>query len=470
MVGIAVVSVVATGGDPATLPAPLPAGTSASPGAAPSWSEFQLVEAIQASAIPLEPGAGEYDWLLDRVSDARFVLIGDASHGTHEFYRARAEMTRWLIEEAGFTAVAIEGNWTDAERVNRYVRGLGDDSTAAEALGGFGHWPKWMWRNTDVADFVTWLHAHNSTLAEAAHRAGFYGLDVYGLAESARAVIGHLEGVDPDRAFDARARYDCFDLEIASDVSFPDVEAAAARECARGAQVQLEELETAFEELDSGCTHGEGAEAFAASQNARVVEGATRYFGGIEDEPLWNVRDRHMAATLEALAACLSGPGAPARIVVWAHNTHVGDQRAMDVGTGGQVNLGQLVREAHPDETVLIGSSTYAGTVLASEVWEGEVGEYVVRPALRESYEWLFHEAAESVGPNFAIDLAGDERASALLAAPRRQRAIGVLYLAITEHISHYYEARLSDQFDVLLHFDRTRALETLVPLAPPPE
>ena len=422
-----------------------------------------MLDAIRTSAIPLSGGGDDYEWLPAVVGDARFVLIGDASHGTHEFYRERAEITRLLIEDLGFTGVALEANWTDAWRVNEYVRGLGNDSTAEEALGGFSHWPTWMWRNTDVAAFVEWLRDRNDGVRDPADDAGVYGLDLYGLGESAQAVLAHLEAIDADAAAIAASRYACFELDVASDVSFPDVDPAAARDCADGASLQFDELAREVTPLAGICTSVQGGESFNALQNARVVEAAARYFGGLEVEPLWNVRDRHMAASLESLAECLDTTARPSRIVVWAHNSHVGDQRAMEIGTAEHVSLGQLVREAYPDETVLIGSSTYGGTVLAADDWEAEAHEIDVRPALRESYEWLFHAATPSVGRDFALllDKAG---ATTVLAEPRLQRAIGVLYLANTERSSHYYEARLAEQFDVVLHFDTTRALDPLHP------
>jgi erythromycin esterase-like protein len=395
---------------------------------------------------PLRGEASDYDELIERATQARYVLVGEASHGTEEFYRERAEITKRLIVESGFTAVAVEADWPDAYRVNRFVRGEGDDRTAEEALGDFRRFPTWMWRNVEVAEFVTLLREYNDALATAAPKVGFYGLDLYSLYTSIEAVVEYLERVDPDAARRARERYACFD-QFGRDPQVYAYEAgiAGAEPCERRAVEQLLELR-----------HIDAPGRFYAEQNAQLVVDAEEYYramfrGGVES---WNLRDRHMARTLDALVAHLeeADPSAPAKVVVWAHNSHLGDERATELAQTGQLNLGQLVRERHGDEALLVGFTTYAGTVTAASDWGAPAERKRVRRALPGSWEELFHER----GPDrFWLD-PRDVRGR------RLERAIGVVYRPETERASHYFHARLADQFDAVIHIDETHALEPL--------
>ena len=428
-------------------------------------------EVVREAAHPLSGTPGEYDRLLELIGDARFVLLGEASHGTHEFYRARAEITQRLIAERGFTVVAVEADWPDAYRVNRWVRGLGDEPGAAEALDGFRRFPSWMWRNRDVVDFVAWLRAHNDALPPDAARAGFYGIDLYSLYSSIGAVIAYLERVDPEAPRRARGRYGCFEHFREDSQAYGYATSfGVAEPCEDDVVEQLVELQRRAGEYAGRDGHLAEDEYFFAEQNARLVLNAERYYRAMFQGRVssWNLRDRHMAETLDALVAHFDRQGAGAgrtKVVVWAHNSHLGDARATEMGEGGELNVGQLVRERWGDEAVLVGFSTYTGTVTAASNWDEPPQLKQVRPALPGSYEALFHEVGL---PRFLLPLRGAGAAATALREPRLERAIGVIYRPETERFSHYFHARLPDQFDAVLHFDETRAVEPLEPDAPP--
>jgi erythromycin esterase-like protein len=411
---------------------------------------------------PLHGGWDDFDPLLDLVGDARFVLIGESSHGTHDFYRIRAELTKRLVLERGFQAVAVEGDWPDAYRVNRWVRGHSSERDAIDALADFRRFPAWMWRNADVLDFIGWLRNHNEGVFELHDRVGFYGLDLYSLYASMQGVLGYLDQNDPEAAQRARERYSCFD-KFGEDTQAYGISAGfgMTRSCEKEVVNQLIELQrerATFLERDGFVANDE---FFFAEQNARVVRSAEQYYRSMFHGrvPSWNLRDLHMADTLDALAAHLGSARRGAKIVVWAHNSHVGDARATEMFARGELNIGQLARERHPGESVLIGFSTFAGSVTAASNWGEPAERKRVRPGLPGSYESLFHNVAL---PRFLLlkrDL-GD--LSARLQAPRLQRAIGVIYRPDTERQSHYFTCRLPDQFDAVMHLDVTRAVEPL--------
>jgi erythromycin esterase-like protein len=424
--------------------------------------EELLVEAVRAGARPLTGAASDYDSLMELVGDARFVLLGEASHGTHEFYRERAQITKRLIREKGFHAVAVEADWPDAYRVNRYVRGRGDDGDAADALAGFRRFPAWMWRNADVLDFVGWLRSHNDALPSPQRRVGFYGLDLYSLHASMEAVITYLDKVDPRAAERARLRYACFDNYGADTQVYGFAAGLGLGEsCETEVVTQLIELRRAAAEY--ALRDGRIAEDdfFFAEQNARLVRDAEQYYRTMYQGDVWswNLRDRHMVETLEALEEFLRRTVPAPKIVVWAHNSHLGDARATEMRTCGEWNVGQLVREDRGREAVLIGFTTYDGSVTAAPTWNAPAERKIVRPALAGSYEAAFH--AVSI-PRFLVDLRRGQRLADALDQPRLERAIGVIYRPETERVSHYFRARLADQFDAVLHFDRTRAVEPL--------
>ena len=427
----------------------------------PTSADADLIAALRAAAYPLAGSDRDYDPLMDRIGDARFALLGEASHGTHEFYRERAEITKRLIVEKDFTAVAVEADWPDAYRVNRYVRGLSDDIDAVEALSGFRRFPTWMWRNTVVVEFVAWLRAHNDALPPDAPKVGFYGLDLYSLHASMKAVLRYLEKVDPEAAKQARERYSCFD-HFGEDTQVYGfmTRLNLSQSCEQEVIAQLVDLQRRAAEQ----TRRQGRvddELFYAEQNARLVKNAERYYRSmfLEEVSSWNLRDRHMAETLDALVVHLGSNGPPAKLAVWEHNSHLGDARATETGRRGELNVGQLTREKYGANAVLIGFTTHHGTVTAASDWGGPAERKRVRPALPGSYEALFHATQRA---RFLLSWDEDDTVAEQLRVPRLERAIGVIYRPETERQSHYFQARLPDQFDVVLHFEETEAVKPL--------
>jgi erythromycin esterase-like protein/hypoxanthine phosphoribosyltransferase len=422
------------------------------------------VDVIRSAIMPTDEGVPHNDALADLVGDAHFALIGEASHGTHEFYEARARMTQWLIREKGFCAVAVEADWPDAYRVNRYVRGHSDDATAEESLRGFERFPTWMWRNTAVVDFVGWLREHNERAGDERRKTGFYGLDLYSLHRSTQEVVSYLERVDPVAAARARERYSCFDSYKGDDGQTYGMAAAfgAGDLCEQEVLEQLADLQRHAMEYARRDGLLAEDETFYAEQNAKTVKAAAEYYrmmfsGRVSS---WNLRDRHMAETLDALHGHLSRQrGEPARIVVWAHNSHLGDARATEAAARGELNVGQLVRERYGANSRSIGFTTYTGTVTAADDWGAPALRKQVRPALADSVEELFHEVGEK---EFLLSFSAAPGAVEPLRRARLERAIGVIYRPQTERQSHYFHARVADQFDAVIHLDETRALEPL--------
>ncbi|HEU4685150.1 MAG TPA: erythromycin esterase family protein [Nitrospira sp.] len=411
----------------------------------------------------LEGTTHDHDELLHRIGDAQFVLLGEASHGTQEFYRERAEITKRLISEKGFTAVAVEADWPDAYRVHRYVNGRSIDTSPRQALDDFKRFPTWMWRNTEVLEFIRWLRTYNDA-QQTVGKVGFYGLDLYSLHASMRAVLDYLQKTDPAAADRARSRYACFD-HVGEDSQRYGYMAAfgLSPSCEEEVLAQLSDLQRHRQEYLRRDGFIAEDELFYAEQNARLVKNAERYYRTMFQGRIssWNVRDQHMADTLLALRTHLSRRLRQPKFVLWAHNSHLGDARATEMKEQGEINVGQLIRERYGREAVLIGFSTYHGTVTAASEWDGPVERKRVREALPGSYEALFHDIAENAGPNFLVQW-DDPRVLDVLHEWRLERAIGVIYLPETERLSHYFYAILPEQFDALLHFDMTQAVEPL--------
>jgi erythromycin esterase-like protein len=424
-----------------------------------------LIDELRRLAYPLTGGAADYDPLMERIGDARVVLLGEASHGTHEFYRERARITRRLVTEKGFGAVVVEADWPDAYRVNRYVRGLPGDEEAVDALEGFKRFPTWMWRNADVLDFAGWLRDYNDHVADEPERAGFYGMDLYSLHSSMQAVLRYLDKVDPEAARRARRRYSCFDHFGEDPQSY-----GYATTLGLGESCQSDVVATLVDmtrrALDYARRDGPVAadEFFQAEQNARLVKNAEAYYRSMFEgrDASWNLRDQHMTETLQTVLSHLERTGRSSKVVVWAHNSHLGDARFTEMGEGGELNVGQLVRERFGSDAVNVGFTTHTGTVTAATDWDGPAERKRVRPSLAGSHENLLHQ----VGLPRLMLLLG-QAAPAGLHEPRLERAIGVIYRPETERVSHYFEARLARQFDVVLHFDETRAVEPLERVAP---
>lgn len=407
-------------------------------------------------ARKLDGDAGDYDEVLELAQNRRIVQLGEATHGTHEFYSMRADITRRLIEEQGFDAIAIEGDWPDAWRVNAFIQGRGEDPEGA--LADFERFPTWMWRNREILEFIGWLREHNAERPPE-RQVGFYGLDLYSLYRSADAVIGYLERIDPAEAEAARERY-----AILDHVREPQQYGYEASHGARaggheGAVEQLQRLRAAEAEYLSHNGLATLDEQFFAERNAAVVVNAEMYYRAMFGRRVntWNLRDAHMRDTLFALAEHRHRRGGSGRVVVWAHNSHVGDARATEFGTRGEWTLGQLVREQAGAGALLVGFTTYTGRVAAASEWGGEVEHKTVRPALKDSYEHLFHSTRLD---RFFLPLCipGAER----LRETMLERAIGVIYLPHTERGSHYFDASLASQFDAVFHVDETAAVQPL--------
>jgi protein-L-isoaspartate(D-aspartate) O-methyltransferase len=419
----------------------------------PAMSRLTLPEMIAKAAEPLPDFEDEaFGALFDRFASRRVVLLGEASHGTSEFYRARAAITRRLVVQHGFSIVAAEADWPDAAAVDRYVR-LRPGRPGEEAP--FRRFPTWMWRNTDVAAFVKWMRRHNEQMTED-KRAGFFGLDLYNMHGSIAAVLAYLDRVDPEAARIARDRYGCltpwqkepstYGRAVLSE-AYRNCEDEVVRQCR---EILAKQLEYARNDPES---------FLDAAQNARLIQSAERYYrimyyGGADS---WNLRDTHMFETLEHL---LRAKGERAKAVVWAHNSHIGDARYTEMGASrAELNIGQLCRERFGDEAALIGLSTHAGTVAAASAWDGDVEIMRVRPSHRDSFERAFHDSAET---RCLVEFARDASLRARLREPKLERFIGVIYRPDTELLSHYAEAALSQQFDAMLWFDETSAVEPL--------
>lgn len=430
-----------------------------------TWPSSNLYKHLAASARavakPFHETRADLCALLDRSASAQVVLLGEASHGTQDFYHLRAAITKCLIQQYGLTAVAVEADWPDAYRVNRFVRGEGPDGDANTALSGFERFPGWMWRNTEVLSFVRWLREWNDDHPK--NKVGFYGLDLYSLSTSIKAVIAYLDRVDPEAARRARDRYACFDHFAGDSHAYGyAVSAGIVEPCEDDVIKQLGELRSRAADYAGRDGQMADDDFFFAEQNALLAKNAEEYYRAMfrGRHSSWNIRDTHMADMFDALMKYLATlNGTKPRIAVWAHNSHLGDARATEMGERGELNLGQLLRERYGSDAQSIGFTTYDGTVTAASDWDSDAERKLVRPALDGSIEALLH----SVGlPQFVLDM-HDERMGGF-ATPLLERAIGVIYRPQTERQSHYFHARAAEQFDALIHVDRSTAL---VPLEP---
>ncbi|MEF8784704.1 MAG: erythromycin esterase family protein [Haloarculaceae archaeon] len=420
-----------------------------------SWTEPGDIDAAVAD---VRTHAREFqdpddlDHLVERFGDRKYVLLGEASHGTSEFYRWRSQLTTRLIREKDFSFVAVEGDWTDCYEVNRYVKGLQDShNTIRAVLDAFDRWPTWMWANWETLEFLDWLEIRNQEVPEA-DRVGFFGLDVYSLFESLEAVIEYLDDVDPAAAADARDAYRCFEPYGEDAQEY----AQAVRMVPESCEDEVVDILTRLREDVQKYDHGRD-DYFNAEQNALVAKNAEQYYremvrGNIDS---WNVRDRHMVETLDRLQ---DHHGSDSKGIVWAHNTHVGDARATDMEARGRLNIGQLVRQRDgKTDTALIGMGSERGSVIAADSWGQPSEELTVPPAREGSYEHVFHLA----GAYDQLLVTGQLPEDSALARPRGNRAIGVVYHP-TREAGNYVPTDLLERYDAFLHFDETRALHPL--------
>jgi len=415
-----------------------------------------LARAVREVAVPLA-GPGDLGALITFIGDARFVLLGEASHGTSEFYTWRAELSKRLIREKGFAFIAVEGDWPDCYRVNRFVKAYPDSGRdAVEVLHAFERWPTWMWANREVVELVTWVRQYNQGIAPD-RRVGFYGLDVYSLYESMAEVVRYLERVDPEAARQARRAYACFEPYAEDAIEYARATALVPTTCEDEAVGMLRALRAGAPEYTA-----DGPEAFFnAEQNAIIARDAELYYRTmIRGGPTsWNVRDHHMNDTLERL---ITFHGNRAKAIVWEHNTHIGDARFTDMAQAGMVNVGQLVRQGHErDGVVLVGFGTHRGTVIAAGEWGLPMRRLPVPEARSGSYEDVLHHAGLARCA-LLFDDDFDRSAAAALAEPRGHRAIGVVYDPHRERWGNYVPTVLPRRYDAFIYLDETRALDPL--------
>lgn len=404
----------------------------------------------------------DFDALLNYIADATIVLLGEATHGTHEFYHARAEITKRLIKEKGFNTIAIEGDWPETARINRYLLSQGDDKSARESLNSFERFPAWMWRNEDFVQFIEDVHNHNQSLQDQISKVNIYGLDLYSLHLSIEVVLNELEKINPQAAQTAKKRYQCFDTytdpqeygQIAS--LFPE------KSCREAVIAQLLDLKK--RKLDFFKNHHDPAqEKFYLEQNALVIKNAETYYTSLfegNSAESWNIRDKHMMETINAIIHFNKETERSPKIIIWAHNSHVGNAQATQMASYGEINIGQLVKEKFEDEAISIGFTTFSGTVSAASAWGAIVERKYVRPGLPNSVEAFFH--SFGIEAFFMLLDEHPEIYNFLNHDDYLERAIGVIYLPETERHSHYFRTQLTEQFDVVIHHDFTHAVVPL--------
>jgi len=416
------------------------------------YPQSAVVRALQDAAedLPSPEHAEEFGAFFARYGNVEIVLLGEATHGTSEFYRARAAITRHLIRNYGFNIVAVESDWPDADRIDRYVRHRSPSPSREKA---FERFPSWMWRNTEVAEFVEWLRTENERKPEQA-RIEFRGLDIYSLGASIAAVLAYLDRVDPEAAKTARRRYGCLTPWQSEPALYGRRAAMGADTCEGPVREQL--LEMLHHRIDYIAQDGE--HFFDAAQNARIVRAAEQYYRIMYEgsRESWNLRDRHMFETLQSL---MRHRGPKAKAIVWAHNSHIGNAAATSMGWEGEFNIGELCRKAYGANMTAIGFGTDRGTVAAASDWDSAMEFMIVRRARDDSYEHLFRTTGHA---RSLTDWRTKADIHEMLAEVRLERAIGVVYRPDTEFLSHYFEAVLSEQFDAYVWFETTRAVTPL--------
>lgn len=421
-----------------------------------------VLQMIRRHLHPLAGASDDPDGLMEMIGDANLVFLGGATHGTREFHRQRARITRRLITRMGFNAVVVEAGWPDACRANRFVRVESGTMSGADALSGFKRFPSWMWRNTEVFDFLRWLGKHNESVWPDKHQAGFYGMDLFSLHQSMNEVIAYLDRTDPKEAAKARNLFSCTDRFGRDPQNYGLLAGAGVSDHCRAAVIRhLTRLRTKEAARLANEARSAADADFTAGQNARIVENTESFYRKMfrSYASSWNLREEHMMEMLAGLIAHLESTNGRAKIAVWAHNSHVGDARATGMSWHGETSLGQLARERFPGQCRLIGFTTYAGTVTAASGWRTPAECKPVEPALEGSYEKLFHLTGT---PGFWLDLRPGSPAGEALAKPRLERAIGIVYQQVGGHRSPYFEASLSGQFDAVIHLDITHAVEPL--------
>lgn len=415
--------------------------------------EQEAVQKIKQCSRPVN-SVSDIDLLMDRIGDARIVMLGEASHGTHEYYTWRAYLTKRLIKDKGFRFLAVEGDWPDCYRINRYIKGYDNqEEKVAAILTIFNRWPTWMWANWEIAALAEWLKKHNKTMP-ANKRVGFYGLDVYSLWESMEAIMQYLQRVDPGALETAREAFTCFEPYRSDEgQGYARASQWIPELCENEVIDLLQEIQRKMPHYDS-----DPENVFSTEQNALVAVNAEKYYramvkGGGHS---WNIRDRHMADTLERL---LQFHGADSKAIIWAHNTHIGDARATDMAQEGMYNIGELARLQHHEKgVVLVGFGSYAGQVVAGERWGAPMRRMKVPPAQKGSWEYLMHQA----GPQNKLLIMDDCMDDLFMEHHIGHRAIGVVYQPRFERFGNFVPSILPMRYDAFIYIDHTTALHPL--------
>lgn len=411
-----------------------------------------LLQAIQGKAQSLD-GAADLNSLINRVGESRLVMLGEATHGTDEFYQWRSLITQRLIEEKGFSFIAVEGDWPECMAINRFI--WGQEGSALEALQSFNRWPTWMWANTQIGGLMEWLRWYNQS--QRNHCVGFYGMDVYSLFSSIREVNTYLQAAAPSVADHVKQRFSCFDPFAGDEIAYARSTLQTLGGCAQPVLENFYEINT----LSERDVRLNGMALLDAKQNARIIRNAERYYRTMvrDDVASWNIRDRHMLETINLLLSY----GHTSKGIVWAHNSHIGDYHATDMEAAGYVNLGGITREYHGEEdVVLIGFGTYEGEVLAAHAWDGPAEVMPIPPAQPGSYEAFFHEFAEAHGTPHSSLIFDPEDKKGPLAERRGHRAIGVVYDPLHDRRNHFVPTSLANRYDAFIFIDTTHALQPI--------
>lgn len=422
----------------------------------PREEEDVLIRAIETRTHPLQKKS-DLKPLIEQISQAKIVMLGESSHGTQEFYEWRRLISEWLIVKHGFRFIAVEGDWPPCWELNRYIHDENGDN-ARSAIQHFNRWPTWMWANTEIIRLAEWMRSHNQTVTDNEKKAAFLGLDVYSLFESIDAILSQLEKINPFLARRARNRYACFNSFRKDEIAY----ARALADFPEGCRTQV--LDNLRELLALRLNNVARDTLLNTQQNARIIANAENYYRTMihGDGDSWNVRDRHMLETLDCL---LNHFGPDSKAIVWAHNTHIGDYRATDMASQGQVNIGGLAREKWGEHQVaLVGFGTYQGEVIASHAWDGPIEKMAVPAGRPGSYEEIFHEAAKlTKNKALFVDLSGKGTHEGPLSQIRGHRAIGVVYEPTHERLGNYVPTSLAHRYDAFVFIDETTALDPMI-------
>lgn len=420
----------------------------------------KLLSLLSENIVPIDiNNEDSLSVIIDNIGNSRIVLMGESTHGTYEFYQTRIALTQKLIKEKGFHAIAIEGDWPSAYKIHQYINHINKYSESKRALTGFDKFPQWMWCNTNMVCFIDWLKDYNTNLKKFNNRIGFYGLDLYSLYESIFTIFEFLGKKDSDLLDIALKHYSCFDHACVDPQEYGFlVNERIKKSCIKEVTEQLLQIQQKrFVEISDNSADDDLS--YCIAQNARLIKNAERYYRAMFEsrDVTWNIRDRHMAQTLSNLIAHIeTKTDEPAKVIVWAHNSHIGDARATEMSERGEVNLGQIVREQYDISSYLLGFTTYDGVVRAASKWGGVSKDKQIQAGLSGSYEALFHDLNHE---SFFLNLRSKSHLIELLKSPMLQRAIGVQYLPDTERWSHYFLSRIAYQFDGVIHIDKTKAV-----------